>query len=277
MDGLSQTGAELYLEQGVAEVKVVHGDETTRWKVQSGPYTVHVVGTEFRVAWDVKAQVFELDMHEGEVIVEGPDFEKRSFGAGESLRVGPRSDTKVAIQADEPLAAELNDELGLGLGLGLLPSASPAAAEPVQAGKLPPARPVNRAEDFEALLTSGSIADLEVRATRARRDGDPREWRVHEAVRERFPGTRAASDAAFYLARYESRQGNRVESERWLRACLAEAPGGRWAGEATGRLVESMYESGGPRRAEARELARHYLERYPGGSHAAYARRIAAE
>lgn len=273
--GLSETGAELQLEHGVADVRVVHRNETTRWVVQSGPYTVQVVGTEFRVAWDVNAQVFELDMYEGKVIVEGPEFEARSFGAGEKLRVGPRS------SAPDASAVEPND------GSARLPDASPKASELVKSsdvgrtavspGRVALRPDPRREDDLQTLLVEGSVAELEARATRARLEGDSRERRVHEVVRERFAGTQAASDAAFYLARYESRHGDRAASERWLRVCLAEAPAGRWTAEATGRLIESLYEAGGTHRFEARDLARQYLRSHPGGSYAAYARRIATE
>ncbi len=204
VDGLSERGAELQLEHGVADVKVVHRDETTRWVVQSGPYTVHVVGTEFRVAWDVNAQVFELEMYEGEVIVEGPGFEARSFGAGEKLRVGPRSNAP-----DVPDAPDAPD----------VPPKAPELVKSAKGGRAPASpgrlasRPDPRREDdLQTLLVTGSVAELEARATRARLEGDSRERRVHEIVRERFAGTHAASDAAFYLARYESRHGDRAAS-----------------------------------------------------------------
>ena len=55
---------------------------------------------------------------------------------------------------------------------------------------------------------------------------------------------------------------------------LAEQPGGEFAAEAAGRLVEARDRMGDA--AGARRAAERYLAAYPDGSHAAYARRVLA-
>ncbi len=129
---------------------------------------------------------------------------------------------------------------------------------------------------LDAWLGAAAASEIETAAALARRDGAPDEPRFYEALRERFPGSVAASDAAFFLARYAlARSHDPRASERWLRVTLAEAPSGPWAAEATGRLLEFVAADG--RTAEARRLAKGYLARFPDGPHAAYARSLAVE
>jgi outer membrane protein assembly factor BamD (BamD/ComL family) len=61
---------------------------------------------------------------------------------------------------------------------------------------------------------------------------------------------------------------------RWFETYLSEQPGGRFAAEAAGRLVEAEDKRGN--RAGAERAAKRYLDVYPNGSHAQYARSLLA-
>jgi outer membrane protein assembly factor BamD (BamD/ComL family) len=62
---------------------------------------------------------------------------------------------------------------------------------------------------------------------------------------------------------------------KWFSAYLSEEPGGAWAREASGRLIEAYQASGDP--GAAREAAKRYLGRYPDGPHAEFAKRVLDE
>jgi TolA-binding protein len=85
------------------------------------------------------------------------------------------------------------------------------------------------------------------------------------ALRQRFPGTPAASKAAFLLGRLDG-------SPRWFAAYLQEQPSGAYAPEAAGRLVVAYRDTGDLNRA--RTAARQYLARYPQGAYAELARSL---
>jgi len=88
---VSRHGARVILERGRAQVSVVHHDGA-RWLVHVGPYEVTVTGTKFDVAWDATEEVFDLEMIEGEVRVNGPLLgEGRSVVAGETVAAEVRA------------------------------------------------------------------------------------------------------------------------------------------------------------------------------------------
>src|SRR5262249_11483636 len=88
--------------------------------------------------------------------------------------------------------------------------------------------------------------------------------------RRRFRGSEPASVAAYELGQ-ASPPG---EARGWFEAYLREQPGGPLAREAAGRLIEVRAASGDE--PGARDAAAGYLARYPGGPHAALARRVLA-
>jgi hypothetical protein len=67
------SSAELVLENGAAELDVIHR-RNTRWDVKAGPFRVDVKGTQFRVSWSPKERRFRLEMLRGEVVVSGGTF-----------------------------------------------------------------------------------------------------------------------------------------------------------------------------------------------------------
>jgi hypothetical protein len=325
VDALSERGAQIRIEHGTAEVDVVHRD-TTDWKLRGGPYTVHVVGTSFRMSWDTTAQRFELAMREGTVVVEGPRIGRRELNAGERLEIEPgqpwavREDVpeRVAARAEasaEPIVEEQPAEQAPVIATravevaqavqappeapaeGIAPAHAPPSqfapsqSAPSQSAPAQSAVRVARARTgeepieiaalrtgdpaFDDVLVRGDAQALERAGTQLRRERDAREQRVYDALRRRFPTTREGADAAFHLARRAQRIGDDMGAEFWLRTYLTEAPGGRFAQEASGRQIEVAVSLG--RSGEARTLATDYLSRWPQGAHAEYARQIVSQ
>jgi TolA-binding protein len=92
------------------------------------------------------------------------------------------------------------------------------------------------------------------------------------AQRKRFPGSRAARTAAFFLGRLADDRGAATEGLDWYRRYLTDEPNGPYAAEALGReMIGVARESG---RQAARPLALEYLRRFPEGSYLLNARSI---
>ena len=84
---VNDRGAKILIEQGTAAVKVVHRSDSD-WRLDVGPFDVHVTGTEFDVSWIPERQRFTLSLEEGEVLVTGPMISGgRRVGKGQVLNV----------------------------------------------------------------------------------------------------------------------------------------------------------------------------------------------
>ena len=92
------------------------------------------------------------------------------------------------------------------------------------------------------------------------------------AERTRFPGSPEARAAAFVLGRMADDGGISDEAMRWYDQYLTESPHGSFASEALGRKLVALVRSNDT--AAARAVARAYLQRFPHGAHAAYAREV---
>ncbi|MEM9728669.1 MAG: FecR family protein [Myxococcota bacterium] len=162
---------------------------------------------------------------------------------------------------------------------------APAAEAPPTPEEDPPWKDlVERGEYVELLSTLSptqvrqaieriSQRDLVALAAAARRTSDPRTTEIYLAIRSRFPQTDAAAQAAFMLARIEFHDGSFEDAASWLETYLQERPKGRFAREASGRLIEAYGKAGDQARAKA--AAQRYLDRYPDGPHAGLARSVA--
>ena len=138
--------------------------------------------------------------------------------------------------------------------------------------------------DYEGALSSlrsGQIVeavqlskrgDLVKLAATARRVGDPRAKRIYRGIRSRFPESDEAAQAAFILARIDFHDGSFQDAAGWLETYLRERPKGRFAREASGRLIEAYRRAGNEK--GARVAAKRYLARYPDGPHAELARSV---
>jgi ferric-dicitrate binding protein FerR (iron transport regulator) len=86
VERLDSVGAQLRLSRGRAQLAIVHRGDT-RWTLEAGPLTTHVVGTRFAVAWLPEQEEFELTMQEGAVEVSGPVVGTLRLTRGEGIRV----------------------------------------------------------------------------------------------------------------------------------------------------------------------------------------------
>jgi transmembrane sensor len=118
------------------------------------------------------------------------------------------------------------------------------------------------------VLLLGDTARLSGHAADARR--------AYAEVRNRFPGSAEAAQAAFALGRLALRSDeDRAAAERWFETNLRERPNGPMAGVALGRLLELRLARGD--RAGAEAAARDYLRRFPDGPYAPAARKLASD
>jgi TolA-binding protein len=129
-------------------------------------------------------------------------------------------------------------------------------------------------EGFDTICGSASAGDLRALGDAARLAGSSgRAVQAFTTLRSRFPGGAEAASAAFILGRMA--QDNRRDyggAAGWFNRYLSEQPGGAFAADALGRLVEVEDKRGDT--AGARRAAERYLAAYPGGPHAAYAKRV---
>ncbi|MGB5414050.1 MAG: hypothetical protein WBN01_05370, partial [Polyangiales bacterium] len=152
------------------------------------------------------------------------------------------------------------------------PAAGPTWEELFSEGEHEKALAILGPEQVEEAIWRGDSKDLIDLGAAARRTGDARAGYIYSAVRSRFPGTVAAANAAFLLARMEFHTGRLREAATWMETYLRERPDGRFAREAAGRLVEAYQQVGDE--SLARIAAERYLARYPNGPHAELARSV---
>jgi TolA-binding protein len=273
---LGRRRADVLLERGTLHVRVVHRQDNT-WVIASGPFLVHVVGTEFDVAWDASHETLSVRMDSGRVRVEGPCVEAdgKFVSAPETLRVScsvaqPLSHDLPAPTASAPTAAAVEAPPTPSASA---PSASavPGWRSKLQAGLLREAFAEAEAVGLDAIIASATGAELLDLGSAARLAGKGQiAAQLYQAARKRSPGSEAAANAAYQLGRmaFDGR-GAWAEAERWFATYLAERPGGSLAPEALGRSMECANGRGDG--ARAKELAARYLERYPKGAHASLA------
>jgi len=132
-----------------------------------------------------------------------------------------------------------------------------------------------QAHGLDAVLDQADSAALTALADAARYDGQrDLAGRVLAVQRQRFPGTPAASNAAFFLGRLADDGGEPAQALDWYRRYLAEQPRGAYASEALGRAMLGVARVSG--QASARKMAEEYLARFPNGTYLLHARQILA-
>ncbi len=107
---LGGDGAEVFLEQGRLEARVVH-TPSTLWLVHAGPYRVRVTGTRFAVVWS--SARLDVALFEGSVVIDGA-----VLGAGVPLRAGQRLSVDRGVVRTDPLRA---DEMRLATTASAVP------------------------------------------------------------------------------------------------------------------------------------------------------------
>lgn len=293
---LDPHGADIRLRRGQLRLAVAKRPGAD-WNVLAGAYRVHVTGTSFSVELAESGERLDVEMFSGSVRVSGPLIEREiEVTRAQRLRIDQKQG-RVAIEpaASEPAAPALLDE-----PLHPAPPATPPAAEPpppeAPAGQAPPAR-AHKSRHAEAtwssLVSAGqfvrvldaaqarglssvyqraSLEDLEALADAARYAQRPSVAReAYLAMRGRFARSKPARQAAFLLGRLVEDE-SAASALEWYDRYLAEEPRGVHASQALGRRMLILYRQG--KEDEAASTAREYLASFPGGPHAASAKKI---
>jgi TolA-binding protein len=281
----SKDGADIALEQGSLDAKVVHSGHAA-WRVIAGPFVVKVTGTGFKASWDPAAQAFALSVNEGSVVVSAS-----ALGADRIVRAGEQvsasngaSGLAWQAQIDARTAA-----LPPSPGPSALPepapdsgstSASKANGEAsdatwralAKAGDLRGAFAAAEARGFAGACEAASPAELLVLGDAARLSGRPdRATAALLALRRRYPHDARRAAAAFALGKVAfDQRHDYAQAADWFAKCWQEQPQGSLAREAAGRRLEALRKAGSA--AQASQAARDYLELYPTGPHAELAR-----
>lgn len=269
----------------------VHHQEGTDWRFFAGPYEVRVEGTTFDVEWRPENEFFRLAMDEGRVRVLGPDGMARVLTSGQVMEEGARLEVAVSeppsgsdVESDtrSDAAGEANPEntASAGRSSSRRPRSSvhkqgraggESWSKLVAGGKFTDVVSLATNEGIDRVLSSRGAADLRALAQSARYSGNPglaqRAWK---RVRQRFAGTLAGRQAAYFLGRTYEQQGRSADAIRWLSVYLREAPSGVYASEALGQKLMLVRRNQGA--AAAEPIAAEYVRRFPKGSYADSAR-----
>jgi hypothetical protein len=259
VDRVDEQGATIALERGALFAEVVPRPGA-QWSFRAGPYVVRVTGTAFDLSWTPPTMT--IVMHEGRVVVTGPDLpEPREIVAGEQAVFPP-----VVAEAKKKHASPAHKPVDDPPPTKTVPQDGwqGRAARGDYHGAYAQVAP--RLDDELASLDAASLLRL---ATVARLSGHADvSQRVYLRLRERFPATPSATEAAFSLGTMAF-SSNGAEAERWFRVALLEAPSDGVAAAARGRLLELAV-----RRGDAKSEAAEYLRQHPDGPHAALARDV---
>ena len=276
-------GAHLTIERGHAAVSVVR-KEGAQWRFDVGPFLVRVVGTRFDTGWDPNQQFFELVLHDGSVVVEGPTISgARSVVAGQELRISLArevvSEVREAGRGQDPSPVPAGSASAPNRSPVDLPSA-PASSPPevswqslARGGKYREAVEVADKEGVDSILAGAPVGDVMALGDCARLAGRVAlARRAYLMIRQRGAGTPQAALAAFHLGRFAFPSAASVP---WFERYMTESPNGSLAREALGRAMEAHHRSGN--RQAAKTWATRYLSRYPGGPHSTLARKLLEE
>lgn len=276
-------GAYLMLERGELEVHVVHRAADTSWRVDAGPFAVKVVGTRFEISWDPMHERFLLELREGAVQLSGP-----KLASGCTVRSGERVQISLGEGTGSGTCVVAAQAVPPSLPASSVAPTSASAAperEMPQPSKLESWRSLAargerksawllvESEGFDQVQTRSNAADLLLLANLARysRAAD-RAAAALGALRERYPSSAEAADAAFLLGLVAADQQNSPSAAiHWFDTYLAQRPNGALAREAWGRVLDCQVRTGA--RADAQRTAQIYLERYPDGPFHALAER----
>jgi hypothetical protein len=300
IDALDAHGGRVVLDEGTASVAIAKRPSAV-WMLSAGPYQVRVTGTRFSLRWSKRERRFEIAMQSGSVVVSGPMVPAgMALAAGQRLRTSASGDELTLDQASTLGAEGVSPRL-VGVGSSAVsepPTAAPgqdvapdsAAVAPSVASATVSAPPASldwqkraaagefaaviaaaEARGLEATLASASLEDLAALADSARyARRNSLAKRVLLAERKRFPVSRTARDAAFFLARLAEDEGE--GALEWYDRYLSESPRGTYASQALGRKMLLVHAQQGS--DAARPLAAEYLSRYPNGPYAASAQKI---
>ncbi|HEX3901396.1 MAG TPA: FecR domain-containing protein [Polyangia bacterium] len=301
VDALDRNGATVAIEDGTLEVSVIHRAHT-RWQVRAGGYRIQVTGTRFAADWDRSNRALTVTMHEGSVLVSGPGLKEpvrvvtgqrlRASASGADLGLEGEPAPQAEIEAPAPSERAPAPMLAPPPPTEIAPTvehASAPRARHVEAMAAHAAAPgvsdwriaAGRAEYRDALAAAVlegwraecarlGADDLVLLGDVARLAGDlDRAEEAYRSARRRFPQADRPTFALGLIA-FEGRHNYRLAGDLFA-SYLRSFPRGPLAREAAGRLIESRLKAGDG--AEARQAATSYLHDFPGGPHAALARR----
>jgi TolA-binding protein len=291
---VDRRGARVSLTSGSAHADVAHLDGA-RWYFDAGPFSIHVTGTAFTVAWNPADEQLDVDMERGTVEIDGPLSDRAlPLRSGQHLTVRVRERETVVRERGEPPADPRGSRGAADTPAppapildapDVLPAPPRAKANAVGNGDRHWASALARGEiesivsdaersGVDACLANASASDLAALADAARYGRqDDIARRALTSLRKRFPGSSVARDSAFLLGRLEEAAGNATKASSWYGLYMTESPNGTYAPEALGRnmnIVQTLY--GADR---ARDIARDYLLRFPGGTYATRAQALA--
>jgi ferric-dicitrate binding protein FerR (iron transport regulator) len=303
VEDLRSNGANVVLERGEVSLSV-HHEHDTSWQVSAGPYAVHVTGTEFSVEWEPGSEYLAVEVEEGSVRIEGPEGAIATLRAGDSLvrergkatiEPEPLATVEPKPSVPESIASRTPPSIDEVVPDADAPADAPALAD--KAGKpvvteveAPdwmshfddanyPAAWQRLAEqsggthgeakraDADALLDLADVA----RFTKHHQDAIV----LLEQLRDRFPNSDEAGEAAFTLGRIAADRGSLAKAAAYFEQYLDERPNGSLVDDALGRLMDS-YEALG-RGGDAKATAERYLARFPKGPHAGKAQKLLGE
>ncbi len=275
----------LFVETGRARFDVVHRPRAG-WEIAAGPYSVSVTGTAFDLSWTPESRSLELVMRSGSVTVRGPGIESGVVVKG-TERFASRVTTDVnrsqppatqpekpPTEPERPVPKEHKDDKGTEKPSSTRPpTEKPGASWSELASKGDYASIVRQAEErgIDQVIASASADELRALADAARFSGrHALAQRALLAIRSRFPGTRAATGAAFVLGRMLDGGGDARAAVSWYDRYVAE--GGPMAAEASGRRMLALRRAGDS--GASRKAAIEYLQRFPDGPYARQAREL---
>ncbi len=251
------------------------------WMVLAGGYEVSVVGTIFSVERLVEGADIVVRVERGRVSVSGGSLggEHLMVDAGHELRARSTGFDVSDIPAPSLPSTEPSGSAVIETGHGPVPALQTASDDVAFLSRY-------RLRDYRGALEtaersgfSGLVDRLDRKqlaelADAARLAGSvARARQALNRIRERFSGTTEAADAAFLLGRLLADSfSDPAGAGRYFDLYLAERPQGAYADEAEGRSMVTHREAGDM--ARARQLASHYLARFPGGPYASTARSI---
>jgi len=296
----------LVLSKGRLEAKVEE-ETQSRWTVEAGPYHVVALGTVFTVSWETEPLLLEVFVLSGRVEVRGPGIQSigvrlqprdrlllSKAGANFSLSV-----ENISEKPPEPPPPEEQSARDEAIEAVKVQSVTrppkkkkkEAAVSEAKVASLDRHRP----ETWQDLCDLGRYSDA---VALAQKQGipqllktldDSQLWRLADAarytgrgklareallsIRRRYRSSWRARVAAFLLGRIAIEMLNDPrEASGWFKIYLREDPDGPLAEEALGRRIGTCRQSG--MRAESCRVAARYLDRFPEGSFAEYARSV---
>jgi hypothetical protein len=274
---VDEHGAAILVERGHADVSIVPRKNGS-WRVDAGPFEIHVKGTRFSFDWDPSQERLDFRLHHGAVSITAACLPGgRELVAGQSLQASCR--TAVAAAA----ASSASSTPSAPTPAAEAPSSAPVTAAPSSAATTPSWRQLASQQDYRGALGAAvrlgfedecrraSAADLLLLGDAARLAGDPaRAVTAYEAARRKHSGS-DRSAFALGLVEFDQRR-HYARAAEWFATYLREQPGGPLAEEAQGRLMDAWQRAGSA--AQARSVAEAYLLRHPRGQYADLARRL---